>query len=336
LEIPEGVVSNKSTFCIHSIHENNCCQELQKPGSLILIKSPARMGKSSLLISILNESQPLGYRFATLDLAQANQKFFQDPDKFMQWFCASVGKPLEVRVKVEEYWDDMFGGNDNATDYFNKYLLDGASQPLVVAIDNFDRVFEYPDIETDFCGLLRGWHERSKVDARWNSLRLVLAYSEESRNPRPDSQSPFNVGLKIALEEFTVDQIKDLVSRHGLNWTEQDLVQLTDLVGGHPYLVRGALYNIARGQLTLAEFLRTAPTEAGIYSSHLREHMSILEQSPDLLAAMKNVVMSEKPIRLETKENYRLCSMGLLVRIQNDVQPRCLLYRKYFLDRLGT
>jgi hypothetical protein len=253
----------------------------------------------------------------------------------MQWFCASVGKPLGVRVKIEEYWDDIFGANDNSTDYFEKYLLEGNDRPLVLAIDNFDRIFKYADIETDLCGLLRGWHESSKIKKLWQKLRLIIVHSQESYAQRDINQSPFNVGLPIELGEFTPEQVQELVARHGLTWTEGELEQFMGLIGGHPYMVRSALYHIAAGDLSLAEFLRTAPTEAGIYSDYLRGHLKTLEDYPELGAAMKLVITSEAPVRLRSEESFKLDSMGLVVRVDNNVKPRCDLYRQYFCDRLG-
>lgn len=335
LESPEGQVSIDSRFYITSPYEERCYEEIQKPGSLIRIKSPHNMGKSSLMAKVLAQASQLGYRAVTIDLEQTNQKFFDDLDKFMQWFCASVGKPLGVRVKIEEYWDDIFGANDNSTDYFEKYLLEGDDRPLVLAIDNFDRIFKYADIETDLCGLLRGWHESSKIKKLWQKLRLIIVHSQESYAQRDINQSPFNVGLPIELGEFTPEQVQELVARHGLTWTEGELEQFMGLIGGHPYMVRSALYHIAAGDLSLAEFLRTAPTEAGIYSDYLRGHLKTLEDYPELGAAMKLVITSEAPVRLRSEESFKLDSMGLVVRVDNNVKPRCDLYRQYFCDRLG-
>lgn len=334
LESPEGQVSIDSRFYITSPYEERCYEEIQRPGSLIRIKSPHNMGKSSLMAKVLAQASQLGYRAVTIDLEQTNQKFFDDLDKFMQWFCASVGKPLGVRVKIEEYWDDIFGANDNSTDYFEKYLLEGDDRPLVLAIDNFDRIFKYADIETDLCGLLRGWHESSKIKKLWQKLRLIIVHSQESYAQRDINQSPFNVGLPIELGEFTPEQVQELVARHGLTWTEGELEQFMGLIGGHPYMVRSALYHIAAGDLSLAEFLRTAPTEAGIYSDYLRGHLKTLEDYPELGAAMKLVITSEAPVRLRSEESFKLDSMGLVVRVDNNVKPRCDLYRQYFCDRL--
>jgi AAA-like domain/CHAT domain len=116
LENPEGQVRIESRFYIPSLYEERCYQEIQKAGALIRIKSPQNMGKSSLMVRVLNQSKSLGYRTVTIDLRQANQRFFNNLDHFMQWFCASVGKKLDVRVTVDKYWDDIFGANDNSTE----------------------------------------------------------------------------------------------------------------------------------------------------------------------------------------------------------------------------
>jgi serine/threonine protein kinase len=335
LESTEGQVAIESRFYIPSGYEPRCYEEIKKAGSLLRIKSPHRMGKSSLMARIINHAEGLGYRTAVLNLEQTNQKIFVDPEKFMQWFCASVGKALGVRVKTEEYWDDIFGANDNCTDYFEKYLLEGNDQPLAIAIDNFDRVFSYPEIETDFCGLLRGWYERSRSHPLWGKLRLVIVHSQEPYAQRDINQSPFNVGFPVELSEFTTEQVRELVKRHKLIWSDEELQQFMELIGGHPYLVRSALYRIASQDINLADFLRTAPTEAGIYSSYLMGHLKTLEDYPELGEAMQKVVAADAPVRLRSEISFKLDSQGLISRIDNDVTPRCLLYKLYFRDRLG-
>ncbi|MGI0492257.1 AAA-like domain-containing protein [Alkalinema pantanalense CENA528] len=334
-ETPEGQVPIESRFYIPSAYEERCAVEMQKPGSLIRIKSPHHMGKSSLMARVLAAGQALGYRTVSLNLEQANQRQFEDVEKFMQWFCASVGKPLGVRVRLEDYWDDIFGANDNCTDYFENYLLKGAESPLVVAIDNFDRIFRYQDIETDFCGLLRGGYERSRSQPLWGLLRLMIVYSQEPYLQKDINQSPFNVGLPIELGEFTAAQVQQLVQLHGLAWTGAEVAQVMELIGGHPYLVRSLLYHVAVGDVTLAAWERSAATEAGIYGGYLSGHLKALEDHPVLAEAMRSVVLAEEPVRLRSEDAFKLDSMGLVVRVDNDVKPRCQLYRLYFRDRLG-
>ena len=333
LDIPEGPVRHDSAFYIHPADEARCCAELDKPGSLIRIKSPKGFGKSSLTARLLAYASGKGYRTVALNLDGTDQKFFADPELFMQWFCASVGRELGQRVRKEDYWDDIFGANDNSSDYFENYLLKPDATPVVLAIDNFDRIFAHAAIETDFCGLLRSWHERARSNPLWERFRLVLSHSQESYATKDINQSPFNVGLPVELGELQPDQVRQLVGLHGLPLGEAEVAQLLELVGGHPYLVRKALYELANG-LPFATFLLDAPTEAGVYGSHLRGLLRAMEDHPQLAEALRQVVHSSEPVKLRSEEAFKLESLGLLVPEGNLERPRCRLYAQFMADRL--
>lgn len=334
-ELPEGQVDLVSEFYIERPPiESRCYEAILKPGSLIRIKAPRQMGKTSLMARILHQASQQDYLTVPLSFQLADEKDFADLDKFLQRFCASIGRRLRIPNKLANYWDDIFGSKDNCTAYFEEYLLPEINQPLALGLDEVDRIFQYPEIANDFFGLLRAWHEDAKNREIWKKLRLVVVHSTEVYIPMNINQSPFNVGLPIELPEFNAQQVLDLARRHGLNWSFTQVEQLMAMVGGHPYLVRVALYHIARQDTTLNLLLQTAPTEAGPYSDHLRRHLWNLEQRPELAAAIKKVVANTSPVRLDSIQCFKLLSMGLLQQQGNDVTPRCDLYRQYFRDRL--
>jgi hypothetical protein len=164
----------------------------------------------------------------------------------------------------------------------------------------------------------------------------AIVHSQEPYAQMDINQSPFNVGLPIELGEFTSVQVRELAARHGLTWNGTDLNRFVELIGGHPYMVRSALYYLAAGDFSFDEFLKTAPTEAGVYCDLLCGHLKILEDFPKLGMAMKKVVDADIPVNLRSEEAFKLDSMGLIVRVKNDVLPRCNLYRQYFRERLGA
>lgn len=334
LEIPEGPVRHDSAFYIHPADEARCCAELDKPGALIRIKSPKGFGKSSLAARLLVYASGKGYRTVSLNLERTDQKFFADPELFMQWFCAATGKALGLQVRTEEYWNKFQGANDNGNDFFEKYLLKPDDTPLVVAIDNFDRIFAHAAIEKDFCGLLRSWYEEARSNPLWERFRLVISHSMESYLQKDINQSPFNVGFPVELGELSPDQVSHLVELHGLSLRETEVDQLLALVGGHPYLVRKALYELANG-LTFARFLEEAPTEAGVYGDHLRGILRAVEDHPDLKEALRMVVNSVEPVKLRSEQAFKLESLGVLVPEGNLERPRCRLYATYLADRLA-
>jgi len=334
-ELPEGQVKLASTFYVERPPiEQRCYETIIQPGALIRIKAPRQMGKTSLMARILYHAEQQGYRTVSLSFQLADKKRFFDLDQFLQWFCLYVGQKLGLPNHLSEYWDDIFGSKINCKAYFEQYILAGFTHPLALGLDEVDRVFSYPDIADDFLGLLRTWHEEGKNREIWQKLRLVVVHSTEVYIPLDSTQSPFNVGLPIELPEFTCQQVQDLAQRHRLDWDETQVEPLMAMVGGHPYLVRVALYYMARGDFSLDELLKSTPTETGVYGDHLRRHLWNLQQHPELAAGMREAVKTSEPVQLEAVQAFKLYSMGLVHLHGNRVTPRCDLYRRYFRDRL--
>ncbi|MEO0408997.1 MAG: AAA-like domain-containing protein [Cyanobacteria bacterium P01_A01_bin.135] len=337
-ELPGGQVDLASQYYVERPPlEANCYETVLEPGALIRIKAPRQMGKTSLMSRILRHGSQEGQCLTVpLSFQLADAAIFSDLNKFLRWFCASIARRLKLPNKLNDYWDaEIFGAKDNCTAYFEEYLLPSLSAPLVLGLDEVDMVFEHPNIAADFMGLLRAWHESAKVDDLWKQLRLLVVHSTEVYIPMNINQSPFNVGLPIELLEFGAAQVQNLAQRHGLNWGREETEALMAMVGGHPYLVRVALYAIARGETTLDKLLEIAPTEEGPYGDHLRRHLWNLQQRSEMTAAVRRVMGSPGPVRLESVQAFQLHSMGVVHLRGNAVVPRCDLYRRYFGDRLG-
>ncbi|MBD2435423.1 AAA-like domain-containing protein [Nostoc sp. FACHB-110] len=331
IKYPEGPVALDSSFYLERPpKEQDCYREISKHGALIRIKAPEQRGKTSLLIRILHQAQTNGDRTVYISLKEADNQCFTNLDKFLRWFCASVSRKLKLENRLDEYWEDDISCNMRCETYFEEYILPEIGQPLTLGLDEVDRLFAYPDIYGDFFGLLRYLHEEARRENIWQKFRLVLAHSTEIYVPLDINRSPFNAGFPVDLPEFNSQQITELAQKHQLNWGEKEVNKIMSMIGGHPFLVRLALYHIACQDVSLDNFLQTAATDSGIYSKHLHRLMSALEKQPELLASMREVAKLNRPIQLSSEIKFKLQAMGL-VKITNDgVIPSCELYRQYF------
>jgi AAA-like domain/CHAT domain len=337
LDNPEGSVSLDCQLYIDRPPiESDCYQTILKAGALIRIKAPHHMGKTSLVQRILHHATQQGHQTAYLNFQSADASFLTNLDQLLQWFCGEITNALNLDDRVPDYWKQGMGSKQKGSNYFQRYLLATITSPLTLGLDEVDRVFQHPEVAQEFFGLLRAWHEKGKNEPAWQKLRLVISHSKEVYIPLNINQSPFNVGLPIELPEFNQQQINELVQKHQLNLSQNEIEQLIGIVDGHPYLLRKALYEIARDSLNLEQFLQMAPTEEGIYGDHLRRHLFNLTADPNLEAAMKQVIASSNPVRLEANLAFKLRSLGLVELRGNDVIPLCNLYRLYFKDRLGV
>ncbi|MDF5733704.1 MAG: AAA-like domain-containing protein [Rhizonema sp. PD38] len=322
-EYPTGEVPLNSHFYIQrSPIEQRCYEEISKPGSLIRIKASQQTGKSSLLARILDQAKSQGDTIVTVDLGLAESEFFTNLSKFLRWFCDNVileltteNQELQTKLvhKLDEHWKlaKRIGSMKTCKDYFERYIFPEISQPITLALEEVDKVFEYPKIYKDFFGLLRSLHEEAKRRDIWKKLRLVIVHSTEAYVPLDINQSPFNVGLAVELPDFTENQVKDLAQRYKVDLSPKEVESLMAMVGGQPFLVRLALYKIANAEITLAELLQTSPTSDGIYKSHLQRIESILAQYPELEAGMKEAIATTSQVELDKKTRSKLNALGL-------------------------
>ncbi|MEM9273724.1 MAG: AAA-like domain-containing protein [Cyanobacteria bacterium P01_F01_bin.143] len=343
LELPSGTMPLNSKYYIRrEPWDSRCLQEIGNRAGLVRIKAPRQMGKTSLLARIREQAHVLGYQTVTLDFLETDETTFDHLNCFLKSFCSLISlqldmSPQKIRSYFEEYWiEDLFGPKINCNNYLQNCIFPVIDNYLLLVIDELDLLFSSDKVAKKFLMLLRAWNEKAKVDTTWAKLKMALAYSTESYVVFEDiNHSPFNVGLTVELPEFTPEQVTILVDKHRLNWGTKEVTALMNMVGGHPYLIRLALYQIANQDLALDQLLAEASTDAGIYGEHLRRHLWNLKQHPDLAKAFLQVISSDSPVSLESILAFKLNGMGL-INLQNDnaVLRHEPMYRPYFRSRL--
>ena len=219
------------------------------------------------------------------------------------------------------------------TYYLQDYLLSKLNSPIVLAMDEVESMFGTP-FRTDFFGMLRGWHNSRATEPIWKQLDLALVTSTEPYQLIEDlNQSPFNVGQVLELKDFPLEKVVTLNQRHNNPFFNKQLTQLIDLLHGHPYLVRRALYLVASGRISVEELFQRSAEEQGPFGDHLRYHLSRVYDHKTLVNGLLQV------FRTETCPNerifFRLRGAGLIRREGKKVVPRCQLYKAYFQEHLG-
>ncbi|AFY99407.1 AAA-like domain-containing protein [Calothrix sp. PCC 6303] len=335
----ENINGNENIYVRRPEIENICDEVLAQPGSLIRIKAPSFMGKTMLMVQVMNRFATKGYRHVilSLELADRNTHFTQ-LNKFLRWFCSNVSRELGLPSDLDRYWDEEgMGAKVSCTTYFEQYLLVSGDTPLVLCLDNIDVLFPYPEIYEDFFGLLRSWYEKARSRPIWKKLRLVLVHSTDVYIRLNINQSPFNVGLPLEISEFNRNQVEELARQHRLELDVDIIDYLIQLVGGHPYLLDIAFSYLTNypQQISWEQIVKEGTTETGIFAHHLREHWLNLQEHPELATALKAVIDNPNGVLLEPILAYHLQSMGLVKIVGNFAHIRCQLYRQYFRLRLG-
>jgi AAA-like domain len=336
LEFPQDSVPLDSPFYIKRIpHEDRCYEEIVHPGAFIRIKAPRQMGKTSLMNRIIAYAKQNNYRTGLIHFQQAESLILTDLNKCLRWFCANLTRQLKLESKLNDYWDEELGSKMSCNLYMQECILEEIDSPIVLALEEVNEIIEHPQVAKDFLSLIRYWHEKTKTDLAWQNLRLVMVHSTEIYIPLDINQSPLNVGLRVELEPFSSEQVIDLVQRHQLDLDSNQITQFMNLVAGHPYLVRLALYSIAKGEITFEQLMETSFTDSGIYHEHLHRNLRFIQESEDLIASFLKVLESNEAVTLEQVQGFKLQSMGLVKLDGNKVRVSCDLYQKYFHEHLN-
>lgn len=336
-----GIVSlekGKSRFfrTVQTSVELECYKTVLQPRSLIRIKAPKRMGKTLLLNNILEFSRRQQYRTVHINLSEVERGKLNSIDVFLRWLCFYINDILELDFNIGEWWKEERGSICSCIRYL-EMVLRSSEKPLVLGFDEVDRILQYPDVSPEFFDLLRSRYEEGNNYELWERLRQIIVYSTEDFGSLDINKSPFNVGTPIELKNFNKQQVKELASLHDLNLSDEDINQLMELVGGHPYLTELAISRLTNNNQTdLSKLLLEALTDKGIYGSHLREHLDNLNSNEKLAQVFIEVLKNPKASEVNTLLAQQLCRMGLVQWSSegNGVVPGCNLYKVYFKNAL--
>jgi len=297
------------------------------------------MGKTSLMTRILAHGRSQKCQTVSLNLQLAEVSILSDLNKFLRWLMANITLQLGIKSEINQYWDRDLGSKISCTNYLQQHILKQLDSPLILALDEVNHLFDYPQIAQEFLPLIRFWHEEASYINIWQRLRIIVVHSTDAYIPLDIDQSPFNLGLPVILPEFNLEQVQELAFRHQfcleVDNLEQNLRSLMEMVGGYPYLVRLAFYVLSTQPITFQQLLTEAPTPSGIYRHHLQEYCLRIAKYPELVNAFRQVVATDSPTQISSIAAYKLESMGLTKLSGNKVIPSCQLYRLYFRDYLN-
>jgi RNAse (barnase) inhibitor barstar len=272
-----------------------------------------------------------GKRTAFLDFQLFDRSDLENQDRFYRQFCATLSEQFDLVNRTDEYWDASLGYNQRCTNYVRKYLLKEISSPLLVALDEVEMLFD-STFRSDFFGMLRNWYNNRALLRDWKRLDLVLVTSTEPYMFIDNlTQSPFNVGQIVDLEDFTVAQMEALNVKHGTPLTVDAEQKLYALLNGHPFLTRKALYLVASGQFSFDDLMHHAADMRGPFGDHLRTILFRLLPKSELVTGMLQVI--NRGI-CDDITFFRLHGAGLVRSDGRAVRPRCDLYATFFSEHL--
>lgn len=335
LEPVGGAVPPDSPFYVARASDAEFLKALGDGESILLVKGARQMGKTSLLAQGSQAVRAREWRCGLTDFQKLTTAQIGQEEVFYKLLAATLARQLKFKYDFENEWLDIFGANLNMENFLRE-LLDSADEHLVWFMDEVDKLFAAP-YASDFFGLVRSWHNSRSTEpgGPWGKLTVVISYATEAHLFIQDvNQSPFNVGRRLELKPFNLQQVVDLNGRYGSPLRNyQEAEALYGLIGGQPFLVRRGLDALATGKTGFASLFDEAVREDGPFGDHLKRILVSVSRLPNVTEYVKSLLAGAP--NNDADAYYRLLAAGVIEQSPaGRAEFRCPLYERYLQNHL--
>lgn len=338
IERPYGTMNPKSSLYIERTADNDCWQYLADGQPVTLfIQAPRQTGKSSLMYRMIDRAKDeLQKRFVFIDFQEFPKRDFasMDEQEFLIGICLMMGRALGVQDAIDQYWYGREASTVKCGLYLADHIIPSVGEPFILAMDEVNRLLPSP-FRDNFFGMLRAWHNKRAYDEPFKKIDIFLSSSiEPILLIENEDQSPFNVADSILLQDFTHAEVAELNRRHYSPLDDGQVEELVDLIAGHPFLTRVALYQLAIGKLSVTSLFTQAASHSGPFGDHLQYYANRIVNEPALNQALRQVL--REGIWVEERAFHQLRGLGLIKRMGKQVVPRNKLYGHCFTEWLNV
>ncbi len=301
--------------------DKELCESLLN-GEFCYVLTSRQMGKSSLMVRTVRRLREDGVSVAVLDLTAIGQNLTIE-----QWYdglISRLGQQLKLEDELLAFWENHFelGPLQRWTSALGDVVLKHIASEVVIFIDEIDIVRSLPFSTDEFFAAIRECYNRRAHEPMFNRLAFgllgVAAPTDLIRDPRT---TPFNIGRRIELNDFTAQEAAPLAA--GLDPDEATARELLGHVlywtGGHPYLSQRLCRELAEARSGSAEALPPALAPP------------ILPSTKDVDRAADKLFLSRQA---RDRDDNLIFVRERLLRSEVDVTGLLLLYRRVHLGEL--
>jgi tetratricopeptide (TPR) repeat protein len=216
---------------------------LCRAGEFCYVLTARQMGKSSLMVATIERLAAEGILSVAIDLTEMGSKLSGLTAE--QWYLGLiefiVGQ-LDLDVDYVAWWDERahLGPTQRLSRFLRQVVLEQVPEPVVIFVDEIEstRNLGFTD---DFFAAVRACYNVRATDPTFKRLSFVLLGAATPGDLISDPQrTPFNIGRRIDLADFTDRQAIPLAAGLGLPSVEagQVLTWILGWTGGHPYMTQ--------------------------------------------------------------------------------------------------
>src|ERR1041385_3127360 len=200
-----------------------------------------QMGKSSLMMSTAARLRQSGIGVAALDLTGIGTNL--TPEQWYSGLIVQLGDRLKLEDELLDFWSANLsvGPMQRWISAIRKVVLPSRAARLAIFIDEIDSIASLNFSTDEFFSGIRECYNLRNEAAEMNRLTFcLLGVVNPSELIRDTRTTPFNVGRRIELNDFTAPEALPLAEGLGRSTTENHslLERILYWTNGHPYLTQ--------------------------------------------------------------------------------------------------
>jgi len=322
--------------------------DLCRKGVYAYVLASRQVGKSSLMFETEKRLREKGLATTIINFNKIGYA-----EKADQWYITQltqVAEDFHLSINVSAWWHERpdLTVTDRFARFYEEEVLSRISSNVVIFFDEIEETLKLP-YGSDFFVVIRSLYNARVTEPELRRLSFVLIGSARPSDLIKDpKRTPFNIGQRIDLTDFTLEEAKPLAG--GFNLPPPQALQVLQWIlqwtGGHPYLTQClcvALATEKRPAWTKADVddlvTRTFFGKQGEKDSNLDTVRSMLtERAPDKLAVLTTYRrILGAPYRVRDEEQSPIIAhlkLAGIVRSENyKLRVRTLIYQKVFNRR---
>jgi hypothetical protein len=281
-------------------------------GEFCFVLTSRQMGKSSLMARTAARLRSDGSATAVVDLTSITDAVNPDAKFWYRGVCRRIAQDVGLMSDFDRWWKphEDLTQVQRFCEFLETFVLGQlGAQRVIIFVDEIDVTLRL-DFTDDFFAAIRACYNARATNSQFERLTFaLLGVASPSDLIKDSSRTPFNVGQRIDLDDFTLEEALKLTAGFDCDETtsRRILSRILYWTGGQPYLTQRVCLEVAEHANTVANgevvswdtevdnivhnlFCSPEASRAEVHFKYIRDRLRVDPRLPAILREYRGIL----------------------------------------------